>query len=75
MAGGNGNPMGLPGLPRDGVGIRQAAPVVLGLDKQSVSSASLDKTSQRRYLEGSNSNIRQGSNSIILEEEGAASPG
>ena len=55
MAGGNGNPMGLPGIPRDGVGIRQAAPLAIGLDKQSVSSASLDRTSQRRYIDGSNS--------------------
>ena len=55
-SGGNGNPMGLPGIPRDGAGIRQAAPMAIGLEQQSVSSASIDKVSQIRYNnEGSNS--------------------
>ena len=33
LGGGNGNPMGLPGIPRDGVGIRQPGPNAPGLDK------------------------------------------
>jgi len=65
MAGGNGNPNGLPGLARDGPGrARTAAP---GLDRaHSVSSASVEKMSQVRYEDGP---PRQGSSSMILEEE------
>lgn len=65
--------MGLPGLPRDGVGIRQKAPHASGLEQAlSLSAASIDKISAVNYGDGSQ--MRQGSSSMILDDEGAAQP-
>lgn len=68
LAGGNGNPNGLPGLARDGPG--RATTAAPGLDRaHSVSSASVERMSQVRYEDGP---PRQGSSSMILEEEPTA---
>jgi len=65
LAGGNGNPNGLPGLGGGPGRARTAAP---GLDRaHSVSSASVERMSQVRYEDPGPP--RQGSSSMILEEE------